>query len=212
MSKKNNIDSELLELNKLKSVAPDYLVGNKVIYSEYLGFLNGTYGSLCGIFPTNTRLLFVSIQTNTKTKLFRKPKVVSEEINVGSVFYDNIENVQIQNDSDSPFSDLIFILKGKTSMNRLTLKNNDANKLYYELNQAIMGNLNSFYTTNTIYDTPQEDNNSNNKVNSNDKNKKIVKDLTKNLCDKTLQASKWGAKQIKNKGNKIIQDLKDKND
>lgn len=226
-NKKNYNNNEVQELNKFKVLTPKYLLQNEFVQSEYLGYINGLGGGLCGIFITNLRVLLLAIDSHTKAKLFGKPKVISEEIRVGSVYYNNIENIQFSGDLNLPFHDLTIILKGNSTGEIITVKKEDSSILYRELNQKLVSadidntdnaieyiEIANCKSDNQCTNSSKKESKSSKKIEkkkiSKEKRKEATKKVVSYFGEKTLQFGKWGANQVKNKSEQILHDIKDK--
>lgn len=214
--KKDN-KREIAIFNQLKDRINEYLVQNEFIEAEY--FIVTDIAS--GIFLTNVRALILK-PANAIGGL-GKPKV--KKINIESIYYNNIETVSY-NEGVLGYDTLNIKMQGLLRVQNLTISKDASKNLYNDLNQKLVLNTMSLESRVEIsdYESLSKELNKTNqkekdfKKTKQDEKKEIDKEKRKEatkkaanyLGEKTLQFGKWGAKQVKNKSEQIIHDMKEK--
>lgn len=217
--KKDN-KREIAIFNQLKDRVPEYLMQNEFIEAEYF-MVTDIYASV--IFLTNLRAII--LKPGNSVGGFGKPKV--KKVIVEPINYSNIETISY-NEGILGYDTITIKIKGSFVNHTLSVNKNTSKNLYSDLNNKTMFSSTPLEPKD---ETPKQESLSKKelkKVKQNEekelkriqreKEKEIAKEKGKEaakkaasyLGEKTLQFGKWGAKQVKNKSEQIINDMKEK--
>lgn len=206
--KKDN-KREIAIFNQLKDRVNEYLVQNEFIESEYF-MVTDIYPS--GIFITNLRA--VILKPGNSVGGIGKPKV--KKVIVESINYNNIETVSYS-EGILGFDTVTIKIKGSIIKHNLTVNKNTSKSLYTDLNSKTMFNSTPLEHKDETQKQESLSKKELKKVNqdekkeiSKEKRKESTKKAANYLGEKTLQFGKWGAKQVKNKSEQIINDMREK--
>lgn len=189
---------EIAIFNQLKDRVNEYLMPNEFIESEYFAVVN----IATGIFITNLRVIILG--PGNAVGGLGKPKV--KKINIDSINYVNIESVSYK-EGILGFDNVDIKIKGSLRMTSISISKNISKNLYNDLNQKLMGIDTAIKQEEVLVKNDLAKSNK-------DIRKEEVKETTKKVAnflgEKTVQFSKWGAKQIKDKSEQLIQDINSK--
>lgn len=189
---------EIAIFNQLKDRVNEYLMPNEFIESEYFAVVN----IATGIFITNLRVIILS--PGNAVGGLGKPKV--KKINIDSINYANIESISYK-EGVLGFDNVDIKIKGSLRMTSISISKNISKNLYNDLNQKLMG-IDIAIKQEEILE--QSNLTKSNKAIRKEETKEKTKKVANFLGEKTVQFSKWGAKQIKDKSEQLIQDINSK--
>ena len=206
--KKDN-KREIAIFNQLKDRVPEYLIKNEFIEAEYF-MVTDIYAS--GIFLTNLRSII--LKPGNSVGGLGKPKV--KKVIVESINYSNIETISYT-EGILGYDTITIKIKGSFVNHTLSVSKNISKNLYNDLNNKTLFNTTPLEPKD---ETPKQESLSKKELKkvkqdekkelAKEKRKEATKKAANYLGEKTLQFGKWGAKQVKNKSEQIIYDIKEK--